>query len=126
MAKRALITGITGQDGLHLAALLLAKDYEVFGVIRGQHNPRRVLVETEFPAVKLIEADLIDSTSLIRAVETSQPDEVYNLASVSLPGYSFRAPELTGEVTGLGTLRLLEAVRLVGGKNTRFYQYQPP
>ncbi len=120
--KRALITGITGQDGSHLAELLLSKNYEVFGLIRGQHNPRRRKVEEDFSKVTLIEADLCDSASLVRAVEVSQPDEVYNLAAVSLPGYSFKVPELTGEVTGLGVLRMLEAVRLSGKKDTRFYQ----
>ncbi len=86
MAKRALITGITGQDGGHLAELLHSKGYEVFGIIRGQHNPRREITEREGPYVTLIEADLIDQSSLVRAVQQSQPDEVYNLAAISHVG----------------------------------------
>ncbi len=123
MAKRALITGITGQDGGHLAKLLLSKGYEVFGIIRGQQNPRRAAVEAEFPDVKLIEADLIDLPSLIRAVQMSKPDEVYNLAAISHVGYSFKDPYLTHQVTAGGVLNMLEAIRLTGGEKTvRFYQ----
>lgn len=121
--KRALITGITGQDGGHLAKLLHEKGYEIYGVIRGQHNPRRRATEQEFPYVKLIEADLVDQSSLIRAMETAQPDEVYNLAAVSHVGYSFKNPQLTAEVTGKGVLNMLEAIRLSGGEKTvHFYQ----
>jgi len=123
MAKRALITGITGQDGGHLAELLNSKGYEVFGIIRGQQNPKRVVVEREQPYVKLIEADLTDESSLVRAIEVSQPDEVYNLAAISHVGYSFKNPELTLQVTGGGVLNMLEAIRLSGGeKKIRFYQ----
>jgi len=121
--KHALITGITGQDGGHLAELLHKKDYKVFGIIRGQHNPRRRAVEQEFPYVTLIEADLTDPSSLVRAVKIAQPDEVYNMAAVSHVGYSFKNPQLTADVTGGGVLNLLEAVRLNGfEKKTRFYQ----
>lgn len=123
MAKRALITGITGQDGGHLAQLLHEKDYEIFGIIRGQQNPRRRLTEEEFPYVTLIEADLLDPSSLVRAVQQSQPDEVYNLAAVSHVGYSFKNPELVADVTGKGVLNMLEAIRLAGCTETaRFYQ----
>jgi GDPmannose 4,6-dehydratase len=123
MTKRALITGITGQDGGHLAELLLEKGYEVYGIIRGQHNPRRAAVETEFPLVKLIEADLIDLPALVRAMEIAKPDEVYNLAAISHVGYSFKNPALTHQVTGGGVLNMLEAVRLTGGEKTvKFYQ----
>jgi len=123
MAKTALITGITGQDGYHLAELLNSKDYEVHGIIRGQHNPKRFRVEQEQPYVKLIEADLTDESSLFRAVEASKPDEIYNLGAISHVGYSFKNPELTGQVTGMGVLNLLEVVRLSGGAKTiRFYQ----
>lgn len=123
MAKRALITGITGQDGGHLAKLLHEKGYEVFAIIRGQQNPRRGLVEQEFPYVNLIEADLIDQSSLIRAMQTARPDEVYNLAAVSHVGYSFKDPQLTAEVTGKGVLNMLEAIRLTDTENrVRFYQ----
>jgi GDPmannose 4,6-dehydratase len=123
MARTALITGITGQDGGHLAELLHGKGYEVYGTIRGQQNPRRRETEQEFPYVELVEADLADSGSLIRALERSEPDEVYNLAAISHVGYSFRNPELTADVTGKGVLRLLEAIRVVGGASAiRFYQ----
>lgn len=123
MAKRALITGITGQDGYHLAELLNEKGYDLFGMIRGQQNPKRRQVEEEQPYVKLIEADLTDQSSLIRAVETAAPDEVYNLAAVSHVGYSFKNPQLTADVTGKGVLNVLEAIRLTGGEKTvHFYQ----
>jgi GDPmannose 4,6-dehydratase len=123
MAKTALITGITGQDGYHLAELLNSKGYEVFGIIRGQQNPKRQRVEQEQPYVKLVEADLTDQSSLIRAMDAAKPDEVYNLAAISHVGYSFKDPQLTADVTGKGVLNMLEAVRLAGGeKTTRFYQ----
>jgi GDPmannose 4,6-dehydratase len=123
MAKRALITGITGQDGGHLAKLLHEKGYEVFAIIRGQQNPRRSLVEQEFPYVHLIEADLTDQSSLIRAMQTAKPDEVYNLAAVSHVGYSFKDPQLTADVTGKGVLNMLEAIRFTDTDNkVRFYQ----
>lgn len=122
-ARRALITGITGQDGGHLAEQLLAKGYEVFGLIRGQNNPRRIAVETEFPEVTLIEGDLTDPTSLIRAVELSDPHELYNLAAVSHVGYSFKNPTLTADVTAKGVLNVLEAVRVTGrDAHTKVYQ----
>ena len=123
MAKTALITGITGQDGYHLAELLNEKGYEVYGIIRGQHNPKRVRVEQEQPFVKLIEADLTDESSLVRAIQTARPDEIYNLAAISHVGYSFKNPELTMDVTGKGVLNMLEAIRIVQGEKTiRFYQ----
>lgn len=121
--RRALITGVTGQDGGHLTELLLQKGYDVFGLIRGQRNPRREAFAREFPAVTLIEGDLTDLASLIRAVELSQPDELYNLGAVSHVGYSFHNPLLTAEVTGKGVLHVLEAVRLAGrAGSTRVYQ----
>jgi GDPmannose 4,6-dehydratase len=123
MAKTALITGITGQDGYHLAELLHEKGYEVYGIIRGQHNPKRQRVEQEQSFVKLIEGDLSDQSSLVRAIEISKPDEVYNLGAISHVGYSFKAPELTADVTAKGVLNMLEAIRLSGGAKTiRFYQ----
>lgn len=119
----ALVTGITGQDGRHMAELLLAQDYEVFGLIRGQNNPKRQQLEDEFPGLQLVEGDLTDVSALIRAVEASQPTEVYNLGAVSHVGYSFKNPQLTSDVTGRGVLNLLEAVRLAGGSSpARFYQ----
>jgi GDPmannose 4,6-dehydratase len=121
--RRVLITGITGQDGGHLAEQLHAKGYEIFGLIRGQHNPRREALATEFPYVTLIEGDLTDPTSLIRAVEVSDPHELYNLAAVSHVGYSFKNPALTADVTGKGVLNVLEAVRLTGrAEVTKVYQ----
>ena len=123
IVKKALITGITGQDGGHLAKLLHEKGYEIYAIIRGQQNPRRSQVEQEFPYVHLIEADLTDPSSLVRAMQTAKPDEVYNLAAVSHVGYSFKDPQLTAEVTGKGVLNLLEAIRLTDTNNkVRFYQ----
>lgn len=123
MSKRALVTGITGQDGQYLAALLLKKKYQVFGLIRGQHNPKRYIIEEDLPAVELIEGDLGDMGSLASALEIAQPDEVYNLGAISFVALSFKQPELTGNITGLGALRLLEAIRLSGaGRKIRYYQ----
>ena len=123
MVKKALITGITGQDGYHLSELLNEKGYEVYGIIRGQLNPKRFKIEQEQPYIKLIEADLTDPSSLIRAIEKSEPTEIYNLGAISHVGYSFKNPQLTIDVTGKGVLNLLEAIRLSGAsKSTRFYQ----
>ncbi len=123
MAKKALITGITGQDGYHLSELLNKKGYVVYGIIRGQQNAKKQKIEQEQPYIKLIEADLTDQPSLLRAMDVAQPDEVYNLAAISHVGYSFKAPVLTAEVTGKGALNMLEAVRLTGGaKSVKFYQ----
>jgi len=122
---RALITGIDGQDGRYLAELLVSKGYETFGMIRGQNNPRGQIVRDEIPAVELIEGDLQDLSSLIAVVEQVQPDEVYNLGAVSFVALSFRQPELTADITGLGVLRMLESIRVVGGtedNRVRFYQ----
>jgi len=128
--RRALITGITGQDGRHLSEHLLAHGYEVFGLMRGQHNPKRAIVEREVPDVRLVEGDLTDQVSLITAVQQTQPDEVYNLGAMSFVALSWNQPELTGNVTGMGALRMLEAIRIVqgstassaGGPGIRFYQ----
>ncbi len=121
--KRALITGITGQDGTHLAQLLHEKGYEIYGLIRGQRNSRRGVTEQLLPYVNLIDGDLTDFSSLIRALQTARPDEIYNLAAISHVGYSFKNPVLTADVTGKGVLNLLEAIRAVGGEKTmRFYQ----
>ena len=109
---RALITGITGQDGLYLGELLAAKGYEVFGLVRGANNPKIALVEKIVPTAELLEGDLRDLPSLIAALEVSQPDEVYNLAAISFVGLSWKQAELTGEITGMGVLRLLEAIRI--------------
>src|SRR2546421_1604724 len=122
---RALITGITGQDGRYLAQLLVAKGYEVFGMVRGQANPKAQMVQEETPELELVEGDLQDLSSLIAIVEQVQPDEVYNLGAISFVALSFRQPELTADITGLGVLRMLEAIRVVGGtqdNRMRFYQ----
>ena len=121
----ALITGITGQDGLYLAELLLAKGYDVHGVIRGQNNPKRELVQRLLPAVRLHNGDLTDMSSLIRALRDSDPDEVYNLGAVSFVAYSWENAHLTTDVTGKGVLNMLEALRLHTGdrvEGVRFYQ----
>jgi GDPmannose 4,6-dehydratase len=122
--RRALITGITGQDGRYLAELLIGKGYEVHGMVRGQNNPKAQTVRDEVPEVELIDGDLTDLSSLIAAVEQVQPDEVYNLGAISFVKLSFSQPELTANVSGSGVLRMLEAIRIVGGANNpiRFYQ----
>jgi len=122
---RALITGITGQDGRHMSEFLTGKGYQVFGLVRGQNNPKAQVVQDENPALDLVEGDLRDLSSLIAGLEQVQPDEVYNLGAMSFVALSFRQPELTADTTGLGVLRMLEAIRIVGGteKNPiRFYQ----
>ena len=122
---RALITGITGQDGLYLSELLLAKGYEVFGLIRGQNNPKRDLVRETVPEVRLVTGDLIDLSSLLRAMNQAKPDEVYNLGAISFVAYSWENATLTSEVTGKGVLNMLEAVRLYSDDDpskVRFYQ----
>ena len=123
--KRALITGITGQDGRHLAQSLAAKGYQVFGLIRGQGNPKAEIVQRETPSLELVDGDLRDLSSLIAAVDFVQPDEVYNLGAISFVHLSFTQPELTAEITGLGVLRMLEAVRMVGGGDDLNRLYQP-
>ena len=122
---RAFITGITGQDGQHLAQLLHGKGYEVFGMVKGQNNPRMTDMRDEFPFVQPVPGDLADLPSLIKAVEYSQPDEVYNLGAISFVALSFIQAELTANITGTGVLRMLEAIRMVGGATNnpiRFYQ----
>ena len=118
---RALITGITGQDGLYLGEFLTAKGYDVYGMVRGQSNPKIPLVEEIIPDATLLEGDLRDLSSLIGVIETAQPDEIYNLGAMSFVGLSFKQPELTGDITGMGVLRMLEAARICGS-GARFYQ----
>jgi GDPmannose 4,6-dehydratase len=121
----ALITGITGQDGLYLAELLLTKGYDVHGVIRGQNNPKRDLVHELLPDVSLHNGDLTDMSSLVRALRDSDPEEVYNLGAVSFVAYSWENAHLTTDVTAKGVLNLLEAIRLHTGDDptgVRFYQ----
>jgi GDPmannose 4,6-dehydratase len=122
---RAFITGITGQDGQHLAEFLYSKGYEVYGMIKGQNNPRALQLRDEFPYVELVPGDLADLTSLVSALEYVKPDEVYHLGAISFVAISFGQPELTSNITGLGVLRMLEAIRMVGGTQNnpiRFYQ----
>jgi GDPmannose 4,6-dehydratase len=118
----ALITGITGQDGFYLADLLLRRGYAVVGMTRGQQNHKAEQVRTALPEVDIVEGDLLDPTSIQRVLQDSAPNEVYNLAAISYVQYSFKHPILTSEVTGLGALRLLDALRASGGVGTRFYQ----
>src|SRR5262245_47457464 len=121
----ALITGITGQDGQFLAELLHEKGYQVFGLIKGQNNPKGDLIQAELPFVELVPGDLQDLPSLVTALEYTQPNEVYNLAGISFVALSFRQAELTANVTGLGVLRMLEAIRMVGGtQNNPIHFYQ--
>ncbi|WP_066362740.1 GDP-mannose 4,6-dehydratase [Herbidospora mongoliensis] len=121
MARRALITGITGQDGSYLAEHLLAEGYEVWGLVRGQANPRVSRLPKD---VRLVRGDLLDQGSLISAVEKVRPDEVYNLGAISFVPMSWEQAELTAEVTGMGVLRMLEAIRVCSsrGGEMRFYQ----
>jgi len=121
--KSALITGITGQDGFHLTELLQSKGYKIFGLLNGQRNSRAIEFSNKFPDVEMIEGDLTDFSSLIRSIDISKPNELYNLGAISFVGLSFKQPELTADVTGLGPLRLLEAIRTLGAeKEVRFYQ----
>ncbi len=122
---RALITGITGQDGLYLGELLVSKGYEVFGLVRGQNNPKAPVVRELVPGVNLVEGDLTDLPGLVRVLQAVQPDEVYNLGAISFVAYSWENPIVTSDVTGMGVLNLLEAIRLYAGDDidkVKFYQ----
>jgi GDPmannose 4,6-dehydratase len=119
--KRALITGITGQDGSYLAELLLEKGYTVFGMVRRASKDNFERIEHLLPRLELKQADLLDQLSLIRMLEESRPNEVYNLAAQSFVPTSWNQPVLTAEFTALGVTRLLDAVRLVDPA-IRFYQ----
>jgi len=117
----ALITGITGQDGSYLAEFLLEKGYTVYGVVRRSSTENFERIEHIKHKIKFLQSDLLDQLSLIHAVEESRPDEVYNLAAQSFVPTSWVQPVLTGEFTGLGVTKILEAIRLVNNK-IRFYQ----
>jgi GDPmannose 4,6-dehydratase len=119
--KSAIVTGVTGQDGTYLAEHLLAQGYTVYGLVHGQNNPRLAAVERICPGIEFVEGDLLDQSSLIAALETCQPTEVYNLGAISFVGLSFKQATLTGEVTGLGVVRMLDAIRTVNPR-IRFYQ----
>ncbi|GAA3491278.1 hypothetical protein GCM10018987_53610 [Streptomyces cremeus] len=115
MAKRALITGVTGQDGSYLAEHLLSLGYRVWGLTRGQANPRKDRVSRLVPDLEFVHGDLMDQGSLVTAVNAVQPDEVYNLGAISFVPMSWQQPELVTEVNGTGVLRMLEAIRIVSG-----------
>jgi GDPmannose 4,6-dehydratase len=118
---RALITGITGQDGSYLADLLLEKGYEVYGMVRRSSVEKLNRIEHIRNRVKFVQADLLDQLSIISAIREADPDEVYNLAAMSFVPTSWSQPVLTGEFTAIGVTRMLEAIRLVN-KNIKFYQ----
>lgn len=121
VSKTAFITGITGQDGSYLAELLLEKGYQVYGLVRRTSSPHYERIEHLLDRIILLEGDLTDLTSLEVALETAQPDEIYNLAAQSFVGTSWKQPILTGDVTGLGAVRVFEAARRVCPK-AKIYQ----
>ena len=119
--RRALVTGITGQDGSFLARLLLEKGYRVYGLVRRLSSPNMSNIASILDKIELLDGDLMDQSSLTEAVKRADPSEIYNLAAQSFVGTSFAQPALTGEITGLGALRLLEATR-THAPSARFYQ----
>ena len=121
MTKRALITGISGQDGSYLAELLLEKGYKVYGVVRRLSTPNFSRIEHLRDRVELIDGDLCDGMSLVNAIQKSEPSEVYNLAAQSFVATSWQQSVLTGDFTGIGVTRMLEAIRIVNPK-IRLYQ----
>ena len=121
MKKRALITGINGMDGSHMADFLLQKNYEIFGLERRVSNRNRANTQHLAEKINFISGDLTDQNSLLRALNESKPDEVYNFAAQSFVGESWNTPEFTSNVTGLGVLRMLEAIREYNS-TVRFYQ----
>ena len=120
--KRALVLGVTGQDGSYLAELLLEKGYDVFGVVRRSSTETFDRIRHLRDKLELMQADLLDQISLLRLVERIRPHEVYNLAAQSFVPTSWEQPLLTGDFTGLGVTRVLEAIRNVDAKGIRFYQ----
>ncbi len=122
MKKIALVTGVTGQDGSYLAELLLQKDYRVFGMVRRASTETFERIRHLTDKIELVQADLLDQLSLLRIIDRIRPHEVYNLAAQSFVPTSWEQPLLTGDFTGLGVLRLLEAIRHVDAKGIRFYQ----
>nr|MBN2276647.1 GDP-mannose 4,6-dehydratase [candidate division Zixibacteria bacterium] len=121
ITMRALITGITGQDGSYLAELLLEKGYDVYGMVRRSSTEPFLRIEHLRDKITLLQGDLLDQLSLVRIIEEARPDEIYNLAAQSFVPTSWSQPLLTGEFDALGVTRLLEAIRLVAPQ-TRFYQ----
>jgi len=118
---KALITGINGQDGSYLTEFLLSKGYEVSGLMRRLSVPNTEHIKHLINDIKIYDGDLLDAGSIMRAIQDSQPDEVYNLAAQSFVATSWQQPILTGEITGLGAVRVLEALRIIK-PNTKFYQ----
>ena len=121
--KKVLITGITGQDGAYLARFLLGKEYKVYGIYRRLSTPNfwRLQSLDIFEKINLIPADLVDASSIVEAIKISEPDEIYHLAAQSFVGASFEQPIGTGELTGIGVTRVLEAMRQVNPR-VKFYQ----
>ncbi|MDP2750641.1 MAG: GDP-mannose 4,6-dehydratase [Nanoarchaeota archaeon] len=119
--KSALITGITGQDGSYLAELLIEKKYKVYGLVRRTSTESNERIQHLLNKIELIDGDLIDQNSIINAIKQADPDEIYNLAAQSFVKTSWQQPILTGEVTGLGVIRMLEGIKTVNDK-IRFYQ----
>ena len=122
MSKTALITGIGGMDGSHLADFLLELGYSVFGLERRASTENRINCKHLVGRISFIKGDLSDQNSLVRALQESNPDEVYNLAAQSFVGESWNTPEQTSDITGLGVLRMLEAIRVYVKKDIRYYQ----
>lgn len=122
MPRKAIITGVTGQDGSYLAELLLAKGYEVHGIVRRSSTETFDRIAHLTKSITLHQADLLDQLSLIEVLKAVEPDEVYNLAAMSFVPTSWKQPVLTGEFTAIGVTRMLEAVRLINAKGIRFYQ----
>ena len=121
MSKKALITGITGMDGSHLAEFLLSKNYEVYGLERWKSHSDYQNISHILDRITLLKGDLTDQNSIVRCLNVCKPDEVYNLAAQSFVGDSWTMPELTSDITGLGVLRILEAIRETD-KKIKFYQ----
>src|SRR5438445_2079515 len=120
--KKALITGVTGRDGSHLADLLLEKGYQVHGIVRRASTENFERIAHLNGRISLHQADLLDQLSIINVFQSVQPEEVYNLAAMSFVPTSWKQPVLTGEFTGIGVTRMLEAIRLLNPRGTRFYQ----
>ena len=110
---KALVTGVTGQDGSYLAEQLSEEGWEVYGMIHGQEDPRWKLAQDRVPSMRLLQGDLLDQTSLQEVLRVAEPDVVYNMAALSFVGTSWTQPVITAEVTGLGCLRMLDAIRFI-------------
>ena len=121
-ARRALITGLTGQDGSYLAEFLLEQGYEVLGMVRRSSTVNFERIKHIQDRIELVQGDLLDQTSLLQILSDYRPQEVYNLAAQSFVPTSWSQPVFTGDVTGLGVTRMLEAVRVVDPQGIRFYQ----